>query len=213
MVAQSSKPRKMSAAEFMALPDDGNRHELVRGELRVISAVPPPKSKYGFVETTLLAAIDRYLESKALAAGWQPEQGISARVQAVGFVVGGEFGMQFTLPDDPSQIRGADGVYVPAEQLAVVDWTWESEDYFPVVPYLVIEVLSASESAGDMLEKMQDYLAGGAHRVWYVDPRRRAIYIYDAVAPMRVVRGDDILTDAELLPGFTLALNLIFPTS
>jgi Uma2 family endonuclease len=213
MVAQSSKPRKMSVAEFMALPDDGNRHELVRGELRVTPSVPPPKSKHGFVETTLLAAIDRYLENKALAAGWQPAQGISARVRAVGFVGGGEFGMQFTLPDDPSQIRGADGVYVPTEQLAAVDWTWESEDYFPAVPHLVIEVLSASESAGDMLEKMQDYLAGGAHRVWYVDPRRRAIYIYDAVAPMRVVRGDDMLTDAELLPGFALALNLIFPTS
>jgi Uma2 family endonuclease len=160
-----------------------------------------------------MAALDRYLEGRARDEGWDESQGLGARVRLVGFAASGEVGLQFTLPDDPNQIRGADGVYVPAEQLAVVDWTWESEDYFPVVPYLVIEVLSASESAGDMLEKMQDYLAGGAHRVWYVDPRRRAIYIYDAVAPMRVVRGDDMLTDAELLPGFALALNLIFPTS
>lgn len=212
MVAQQSKPPKMSVAEFMALPDDGKRHELVRGELRVTSEVPPPKSKHGFVETTLLAAIDRYLENRALAAGWLTQEGISARTRLVGFVAGGEFGMQFTLPDDLNQIRGADGVYVPAEQLLATNWTPESDEYFPMVPRLVIEVLSPSESASDMMEKIQDYLAGGAHSIWYVDPRRRVIYIYGADAPTRVIRGDGVLDD-ELLPGLALPLNSIFPGS
>lgn len=205
MVAQSSQPRKMSVAEFMALPDDGNRHELVRGELRVM---PPPKGSHGLVELALMAAVDRYLEQRARDDGWDESQGLGARVRLIGFVASGEVGLQFTLPDDPSQIRGADGVYVPAAQLAQV--TWDGVEYFPTVPYLVIEVMSASETASDMAEKVADYIAGGARRVWYLDPRRRAIYVHSA-ALTRVVRGDGDLTDDELLPGFTLPLNLIFP--
>lgn len=33
MVAQ---PTRVTIAEFMALPDDGNSHELVRGEVRIV---------------------------------------------------------------------------------------------------------------------------------------------------------------------------------
>jgi Uma2 family endonuclease len=203
MVAQ---PAKANVAEFLTLPEDGNRHELVRGELRVM---PPPKGAHGLVETVLLARLDRYLDERALALGWSLSQGLDARSRLVGFVAGGEFGLQYALPDDPNQIRGADGVYVPPAQLARVGWT--GSEYFPEVPMLVIEVVSPSERADDLAEKIQDYLAGGARRVWCVYSERRFIQIYAADAPTRVVRGEELLTDDELLPGFALPLNLLFP--
>ncbi len=81
-------------AGFMALPEDGYRHEFVRGNVRVM----PPKSRHGLVETKLLAAIDRYLDARARSLGWQPEQGSDACHALVGFVAGGECGMQFALP-------------------------------------------------------------------------------------------------------------------
>lgn len=202
MIARSAK---VTLAEFMALPDDGNRHELVRGEVRVM---PPPKGKHGFVETVLLARIDRYLDDRALALGWDPGQGLVARSRLVGFVAGGEFGLQYAVPDDPHQVRGADGVYVPPEQLARVSWT--DTDYFPEVPALVIEVVSSSESPDDVAEKVRDYLAGGARCVWCVYPQRRFVQVYDADATTRWVYGDESLSDEELLPGFVLPLNLIF---
>lgn len=202
MVAQ---PRPMSLAEFMALPDDGNRHEFVRGEVRVM---PPPKGKHGRIEIALSSAIDRYLDDRARTLGWEPEHGLDARDQLVGFMAGGEFGMQFSLPDDPSQIRGADVVYVPAEQYARVEW--DEREYFPAVPHLVIEVISPSAKAVHVDEKVQDYLAGGAHRVWCVYPQLRSVHIHDADAPTRVIRWDDSLTDDELLPGFALPLRYIF---
>src|SRR5579863_5974412 len=105
LIAQT-RSRTISLATFLALPNDGNRHELVRGELRVM---PPPKGIHGFIESRVLGLIDRYLDDRATAMGWEPGQGITARVHLVGFVAGGEFGMQFTLPDDTHQIRGADG--------------------------------------------------------------------------------------------------------
>jgi len=205
-MATQQETRPMTVAEFMALPNDGNRHELVRGELRIM---PPPKGVHGLIEAAVVAAIDRYLDNKARGLGWNERQGIMARNKLAGFVAGGEFGMQFTLPDDPNQIRGADAAYVPADQFASV--SWDRKEYFPAVPHLVIEVISSSERADDIIEKVQDYLTGGARRVWCLYPARRAVYIHDADGPMRVVRGADaVLTDDELLPGFSVPLNMVF---
>lgn len=203
MVAQ---PRRMTLAEFMALPDDGNLHEFVRGEVRVM---PPPKGKHGVIETALLSLVDRYLYDRASSLGWNPEHGLDARARLVGFVAGGEFGLRFSLPDDPHQIRGADGAYVPADQYAHVEW--DEQAYFPEVPHLVIEVISPSETATDVSEKVQDYLAGGAHRVWCAYPSRGTVHIHDAEAPTRVLRRGDTLTDEQLLPGFALPLGYLFP--
>jgi Uma2 family endonuclease len=201
MVTQA---RRIAIEEFLALPDDGNRHELVRGEARIM---PPPKGRHGFVEAAISAAIDRYLEDRARSLGWEARQGLGARNALVGRVGSGEVGLQFAVPDDAVMVRGADIVFIPPEQLARVGW--DGEGYFPAVPALVIEVISETDRAGAVAEKVQDYLAGGGQRVWCVYPDRHAIHIHDAAAPTRVVYGDDVATD-PLLPGFSLPLNLIF---
>ena len=202
MVAQT---KRISLDEFMALPNDGNRHELVRGEVRTM---PPPKGEHGLIESAITEELGRYLRETALAVGWEPGQGRESRNRLVGFVASGEFGLRFSIPDDPTQVRGADVVYVPAKQFASV--SWDRSEYFPTVPQLVVEVVSPSESADDVAEKVQDYLAGGAHRVWCVYPRRHVVHIYDIDGPMRFVGAGGNLTDEELLPGFSLPLNLIF---
>lgn len=198
-------PRTISATEFMAMPDDGNRHELVRGAVRIM---PPPKGIHGKIEAIFVEFIGQYLRDRALSLGWTYELGMHARDHLVGFVASGEFGMQFALPDDPKQIRGADVVYVPAEQVAAVEW--KQGAYFPAVPRLVIEVISGSDSAGEVAEKVQDYLAGGARRVWCVDPARGALYIHSVDGPTVVLRRDDTLHDDDLLPGFAVPLRWIF---
>jgi Uma2 family endonuclease len=197
--------KPISLEEFLTLPADGNRHEFVRGAVRVM---PPPKGSHGRIEADVIIALGHYLEEKAVALGWEPEQGPDALGRLVGFVAGGEFGLQFSLPDDPNQIRGADGVYVTAEQY--IQTGWDEESYFPQVPALVIKVISASESAEDVDEKVQDYLAGGAQRVWCIYPRLRRVHVHDRTAPTRVLRRDDQLTDEALLPGFALPLSRIF---
>lgn len=203
MVAQ---PRPMTVAEFLALPDDGHRHEFVRGQ---VLSMPPPKGSHGRIEFRVAKAIDRYLDQQAIARGWDPNDDPDARDRLVGFTAVGEFGMEFTLPDDPHQIRGADVAYVPAEQLARSGW--DGRSYFPEVSRLAIEIISSSETAANVSEKVQDYLAGGARRVWCVYPEKHTVHVHDAGAPTRVLRRDAALTDEELLPGFVLPLAHIFP--
>jgi Uma2 family endonuclease len=200
-----AEARSLTVEDFLALPDDGNRHEFVRGEVR---SMPPPKGVHGKIEARLIVVLGQYLDERARSLGWAPEQGVEACERLVGFLAGGEFGMRFTLPDDPNQIRGADVAYIPAEQLAQVDW--DQEAYFPAVPALVIEVVSPTDSADDVAEKVQDYLAGGARRVWCVYPRLRRIHIHAADGPTRVLRHGDTLVDGDILPGFSLPLAWIF---
>jgi Uma2 family endonuclease len=170
--------------------------------------MPPPKGVHGKIEAILQELIGRYLDDRARELGWKPEEGYSARDRLVGFTACGEFGLEFSLPDDPHQIRGADIAYVPPEQYAAVEW--DQEGYFPAVPALLIEVISPSESAADVTEKVQDYLVGGARRVWCVYPQRRRIYVHAADGPTTLFRQGDTLTNADLLPGFALPLSWIF---
>ena len=72
-------------------------------------------------------------------------------------------------------------------------------------------MISPSETATDVGEKVQDYLAGGARRVWCVYPRLRTVHIHDADGSTRVVRWDGTVTDEELLPGLVLPLSAIIP--
>lgn len=202
MVAEA---RSLTFEDFLALPDDGNRHEFVRGAVRTM---PPLKGVHGKIEARLIVVLGRYLEDRARVLGWTPEQGVEACERLVGFLAGGEFGMRFTLPDDPHQVRGADVAYVPAEQFEQL--IWDQESYFPAVPALVIEVVSPTDKADDVEEKVQDYLAGGARRVWCVYPRRRRIHIHSVDGPTRILGTGDTLVDDDILPGFSLPLAWIF---
>ena len=68
MVAQPLLDRH--AAAFLALPDDGNKHEFVRGEVR---SMIPPKGSHGRFEARVLKALDRYLDDRAVALGGDAE--------------------------------------------------------------------------------------------------------------------------------------------
>jgi Uma2 family endonuclease len=198
-------PRTVSVADFMALPDDGNLHEFVRGEIR---SMPPPKGQHGVLEGFLAGELGRYLHDRALALGWHPDEGLAARNRLVGITACGEFGIAFSLPDDPHQIRGADCVYMPAEQLA--EAAWDGDTYFPAVPWLVIEIISPTDLAADVAERVQDYLAGGARRVWCVYPKQSQVHVHAVDGPTRVLRAADALVDDALLPGFSLPVSSLF---
>ncbi len=152
--------QRMTFADLMAQPDDGYLHELVRGE---IVRMPPPRTGHGYVEAALIEAIGRYLYDRALTLDWQEMQGRKARDKLVGRLMSGEAGVRFSLPDDPDQTRGLDVGYLSPEQVARLEDTPDDE-YIREMPVLVAEVISSSETADYINEKVTDYLAAGAHR-------------------------------------------------
>jgi Uma2 family endonuclease len=79
-----------------------------------------------------------------------------------------------------------------------------------VAPDLAVEVLSEGNTPGEMQRKLRDYFQAGVRLVWYLDPQARAVTAYTAPDRCEVVREDQILDGAGVLPGFRLSLAEFF---
>jgi len=106
---------------------------------------------------------------------------------------------------DEQLIRLPDVAFVRYESLpssqerqsAIANW----------VPDLAVEVLSPSNTPGEMERKLNDYFQHGVKRVWYVDPELRTVRVFQSRDDFRSLTEVDILEDAELLPGFQLSIQ------
>ncbi|HKI30631.1 MAG TPA: Uma2 family endonuclease [Gemmataceae bacterium] len=79
-----------------------------------------------------------------------------------------------------------------------------------VAPDLAVEILSRSNTAGEMRLKRQDYFAASVRLVWEVDPVARTVSVYTAVEGPTVLTTADALDGGAVLPGFTLPLAELF---
>lgn len=92
---------------------------------------------------------------------------------------------------------------LPNEQVPIVKIT-------PIVPHLVVEVLSESNTAQEMEIKRAEYFRTGVLLVWEVDPELRQVAVY--TSPHDVTRRlvGDMLDGGAVLPGFSLPVADIF---
>jgi len=90
----------------------------------------------------------------------------------------------------------------------------ELPDYFHFAPDLAVEVLSPSNSAGEISYKVNTYLRYGSRLIWIIDPAQKIVTIHEpgeaGMILSRVLTGEDILTGGPLLPDFRLPLHEIF---
>jgi Uma2 family endonuclease len=167
---------RMTAAEFLALPEDPNkvRYELVHGEV-IVS--PSPDLGHGFVVTRLLSLIDRYVQDHDL-----------------GFVFT-DIDTRFTDED----VRRPDIFYFAKARVHLLQGRRYPDD----PPDLCVEVLSPSNSRFDRVDKFDLYQSTAVNHYWIVDPMARTIEAYrlDATgAYVSAGRGRD--ADVVRLPPF-----------
>jgi Uma2 family endonuclease len=131
------------------LPDDGNKYELVRGELFV---TPPPSYEH----ETILAKLDEilvpYVRAHRLGHVFRPK----AVMRFEGSEVEPDLMVRAAHPDR----RGDDS-----------DWTRAP------TPELVVEVLSGATRRRDRKQKKDLYLDAGVREYWIVDRVERAITV------------------------------------
>ena len=131
-----------------------------------------------------------------------------------GLTVGGEAGVRFSLPDNPNQTRGMDAAYLDPEQ-ARRYLDDGASGYIREVPALVAEVISPSDRASYVDEKVADYLAGGARLVWLLDPVRRTVRVHraDGGSSTEDRRRRGALRREDVLPGFKVAVAQLLPST
>ena len=80
----------------------------------------------------------------------------------------------------------------------------------PIVPEIVVEVLSPSERPGMIHRKLKQYFDAGVKEVWLIDPEPREVEIWaGATLPDHTLAAGETLT-STLLPGFELPLADLF---
>jgi Uma2 family endonuclease len=176
--------RLLTAEEYWQSPLNTKHSELVRGE--VVETMPPSK-EHGTVA----------LKIGSLLLAWA-ERGQLGQV-------GVESG--FILARDPDSIRGPDVYYVSAERAQSDN---KSAAFWTIAPDLAVEVVSPSESASEIREKVRDFLAAGTPLVWVVFPSTREVIVHTTDGLARTYGEDDLLENQEVLTGFSCRVAELF---
>jgi Uma2 family endonuclease len=128
------------------------------------------------------------------------------------FVIPRKFGW-VTVPDGGFQLsatkgRQPDVAFVSAARLSTLP------EKFKFAPDLAVEVVSPSE---DIFSKAEDYLRAGTQQVWAIFPDRHIVYVVslemDDTIHSKRLEINDTLDGGSILPGFTLPVRDIFPST
>lgn len=129
---------------------------------------------------------------------------------------------QFVRARNLGIVLGADGTLrILPRQVRIPDVCFIRWERFPggqlpqapipaVAPDLAVEVLSPSNTEGEMQRKLRDYFAAGVRLVWYIDPATRTARAYTSVDQGATYTEADRLPGGEVLPGFELPVRDLF---
>jgi len=177
---------KLTYEDYVLIPDDGKRHEIIDGEHYVTAA---PFIRHQRIARRLASRLDGFLREHPL----------------------GEY---FFAPADvilsPHDIVQPDLLFISNERASIL-----TEKNVQGAPDLVIEILSERNRRLDEVIKRQAYERFGAREYWIFDPRRKTAQVWERIAEglrrraLLFAAAGDILT-TSLLPGLEIPLAEIF---
>ncbi len=178
MAQRAPRDTTLTAEDFLTHPSATERSELVRGEIRMN---PPAGGVHGLVSGNVFRLLSTHVSMHRLGVCFADSTG-------------------FDLPNLPHTVRAPDASFVRTDRLPREGITAR---YLPLAPDLAVEVLSPSETASDLEEKLADYRTAGVSLVWVIDPSKRLVSVVAAAAPIRFLREDETLDGADVVPGFS----------
>ena len=176
--------RLMTVDELWKLPDDNLRHELVSGELR---SMPLNGFNHGVVVSRLACLLGNH-----------------CHVNKLGGVTGAS---GYILRRDPDTVRATDVAFVRSERLAAVG---RPVNFWEGAPDLAVEVLSPSDTAEEVDDKVNEYLTAGTTLVWLVNPRQKTVTVHRSGLQPLVLREADNLDGGDVIPGFRCGVAELF---
>lgn len=117
--------------------------------------------------------------------------------------------MIFDLRPHVARERRPDVAFVSFERWAL-DRRLPRAPSWAVIPDLAVEILSRTNTADEVAEKLEEYFKVGVRRVWVVYPRQQWVYDYSSTTAVRVLAPGDDLDGGDVLPGFRLSVTDLF---
>jgi Uma2 family endonuclease len=79
-----------------------------------------------------------------------------------------------------------------------------------VAPDLAVEILSPTNTAFEVTDKLEEYFRVSVRSVWVVYPPQSKVYVYSSAKEVRILTEDDELDGGDVLPGFSVPVKSIF---
>lgn len=171
--------------DYLQLPDDGNRYEIIEGELFV---TPGPLNFHQFTSSELFFAIKQFVNEHHL--GWVFHPPFEVHLS------------EKTRPVQPDIVFIRKG-NKPKGYL----------NYFDGVPNLVVEILSKSTAKVDLGTKLLAYEKAGIPEYWTVDPKTHSVRVYTLEEGSYVIHGEyvkDEVIESKELAGFSVVNSKLF---
>jgi Uma2 family endonuclease len=171
----------LTLEQFEQLPEqDGARYELKDGELVTMGTA---KSGHERTKFRILRSLLAYILQHPI----------------------GEVYSETSFGISPSRVCMPDVSFLRGELAAKAD----PDHIFRGAPDLAIEVVSESESALELRQKIQEYLDAGSKAVWAFYPKVRVVAVYDRTG-VKELRADQVSEAPEILPGFQARVDEFF---
>jgi Uma2 family endonuclease len=180
----SSIEHLITVADLEKYPDDdGNRYELIDGEIYVSTA---PGIPHQLVLLNLTTALANYLTTHPIGRIVPGAGAVFSNFDAV-------------IPDL---------VFVSNERWSAI----VANNRFNAAPDIVIEVLSpgSENRRRDLVAKRRLYQKYGVQEYWVVDLENQAVFMYSYTKPDEVTLDSSGVLKSELLPGFDIAVENLF---
>lgn len=178
--------RKLTYEDYVLIPEDGQRHEILDGEHYV---TPSPFTSHQRVSSRLHSSLGP-------------------------FIIERDLGILLAAPMDvvlsPHDIAQPDLLFISNARMGIL-----TEKNVQGAPDLVVEILSGSTRRRDERLKYERYERLGVQEYWLVDPDHRTIRIFrrgnggfQPAALLSAEAGDLVTT--PLLPGLAVPLDRLF---
>ncbi|MBA3874623.1 MAG: Uma2 family endonuclease [Anaerolineae bacterium] len=174
--------------DYIHLPENAGRQlELVNGEIREMA---PTGGEHGEITFDFSLMIGNFVKKNKLGRLTAAETGYI-------------FGIK---PDGKPDVRAPDIGFVSIERAPEPF----GSKFIPLVPDLVVEVVSPGDEAKETEEKIQFYLDNGVRLIWVMYPSIKSIFVRKIDEAKKLSRND-VLSGEDVLPGFEVKVSEIFP--
>ena len=181
----TTEAKLLTAADLLRLDGEGVRGELIRG---VLCETMPAGQRHGKIVARLVAALVNFAEARRL-----------------GTVVASDSGVW--LERDPDTVREPDIAFTSVERLPLDE---DVAGYAEVVPDLVVEIASPSDSRREVHDKARMWLSHGVRLVWAVHPEARTVDVHRPDRDVETLGEQDVLDGLDVLPDFTCDVSGVF---
>ena len=178
-------PATYSPQDLLTMPD-GGKYELVDGSLVELNM----SYLSSYVAGQIYQRLKNHCDSHQL--GWVTPEGTSFQC----------------FPKAMSRVRRPDTTFIALVRLS--EEQAKTEGHCPVVPDLVVEVISPGDTAYEVDQKVDEYLSAGVPLVWVANPEKHTVRIHRRDGTVTQLREADTLSGEQVIPGFQCRVSELF---